>query len=153
MITKFDVSPFDGLLPIRLGMSAAEMAAVLGVSPGRPLKTAFGFELNFILPGSQLVKATISDDKAVEITISPGPIPVLFESVKLLESGMEREALAVLLQKQADPRESYGTLIFDRLGIAVGGLHDEDIENKSLSVFARGHWRNIADLPFADLRV
>ena len=69
------------------------------------------------------------------------------------EAGMEREALAVLLQKQADPRESYGTLIFDRLGIAVGGLHDEDIENKSLSVFARGHWRNIADLPFADLRV
>ncbi len=68
-----------------------------------------------------------------------------------MRGGQEAQALGALRAAQNDPREYEGTLIFDKLGFAVSGLHTEDVENKAVSAFVVNHWGDVTRLPFANL--
>jgi hypothetical protein len=146
VIKTLKVVPYVGLLPIRLGMNLPEVSESLGLAPQRKTFIKGGERWTFVVNETpQFVFVNFRSERAVEIEVTPGPIPVLLEAVDLLKIGEEEAAWKALLGAQNDPREAgYGTLVFDRLGIATS-FPDED--GRSLVVFAEGVWGNLSDLP------
>jgi hypothetical protein len=143
------VMPWEGILPVRLGMSPQEVAAALGVAPQRKTYIKCGEKWAFMIGPTQTVFVGFRDAKAVEIEVSPGSVPVLFNGVDLFTPNGEQEAWHALLSAQGDPRTSgYGTVIFDRLGIATG-YPEEEPGDRSLVVFSQVVWEDVSRLPFA----
>lgn len=152
-ITELNVVPFKGMLPFAFGMTEQEVVNIVGSSPCLSTFETRGSTRHFLIHAhpDQPLSAHFIRGKVVELTASPGPVPVRFCDVALLHSGAEYESLRALLSAQSDPREISGVLIFDKLGIAATGFHDANVENKSVSVFVEGHWRDVTRLPFAQL--
>ncbi len=153
MIAELNVVPFQGLLPIRLGMTDTEVIAVSGVSWPISGYSPHGDRCGFFVVPGQWLEVVFIEGRASEITVSPGPLPVRLRGVDLLRAGNERAALRILLTAQPDPRLSYGVLVFHELGIAASGLHEEDVPNKAISVFTENYWGDVSRLPPADLSV
>ena len=149
-IKSLTVSPREGILPVLLGMNLQEVTAALNIIPKGKSYIKGGERWDFSLNPTQSIFVAFRDGKAVEIEVSPGSVPVLFNGVDLLKPGGEQEAWDALLNAQPDPRSSgYGTVIFDRLGIATGYYLEEELGDRSLVIFAEGVWRDVSQLPFA----
>ncbi|MEW6156447.1 MAG: hypothetical protein AB1813_03385 [Verrucomicrobiota bacterium] len=149
-IKSLTVSPRKGIMPVLLGMTLQEVTAALNVTPQGKCYINGGERWNFSLNPTQSVFVSFRDAKAVEIEASPGPVPVLFNGVELFKPGGEQEAWNALLNAQPDPRSAgYGTVIFDRLGIAAGYYLEEELGDRSLVIFAEGVWPDVSQLPFA----
>lgn len=128
-----------GVNSLKFGMRRAEIYNEIG-SPERTRKSRFSNEITefWCENGLQL---TFSDDEyLLEIGLYPNLPLVELGGIRLFEEpGVD--VMKKLRDLDRSPIEKVGVTIFLNIGIALTGFLNEDDDQKSVSVFARGRWK------------
>jgi hypothetical protein len=132
----FDLIPYVGSLPIRFGMTPAEVREALG-EPDSVTSNRKGERDE--RRGETNVRYGSNNQNVVELAFGPH-VPVLYKGVSLFE---DPRALATLARDDPAPVEVLGFLLFLGLGIALTGVHDRDPNQLAISVFERGRWDHL----------
>jgi hypothetical protein len=130
------VKPYDSIGSIRLGMSTNELVALLG-QPKKIIKN-HRQELDYQYVGYS-IRVSPDEEKVVEVGVRP-EISVELMGIKIFE---DPNALEKLVEKDGQPYEFVGFLIFTNLGITVSGFHDKDESQKAITVFQKGRWDHL----------
>lgn len=130
---KFTIEPFVGPLPLRFGMSAEEVRAILG-----PPVIAFPDHFGNPTENRENVNVGYSaaDGALVEVVFTPGTT-LLYQGQNLF---LIPDPIGLLRQADSNPQLWVGDLIFLKLGLGMSGFHDHDESQKAISLVRRGHW-------------
>lgn len=128
----FVLSPHVGAIPIRFGMSQAEVASVVG-TPERVKQTRLGEQEE--QRAGVLVRYSKTGDGVVEITFLPTET-LLFNGLNLFQV----DPIQALLLSDPAAFEWVGFIVFLSLGVAVTGYHDNDPSQRAITVSKRGRW-------------
>lgn len=129
----------DGLRPALLGMTRAEVDAVLGDHPradGVGLKGEEAFRYH-----SDHVRVVLRQDRAVEIALVP-PVQVSFRGRSFFEDG---EVWRDLVELAGDAQEVLGFIVLRDLGLTLTGFHDGDRAQLAVTAFETGRWDALSD--------
>lgn len=126
--------PYTGALPLRFGMTRADVQVVMGTSPHPRLSRATRDHYDCVGVNYD------GDGLAAEFCLFPERMRVVFNGVVLLGDGCVPNPVPSLLVHDPEPVESLGFLIFPRLGVNVTGFHDGDESQLAFNVFRRGFW-------------
>lgn len=132
-MTKFEVAPFIGPLPLRFGMSPGDVASILG--PPKASSIDFLGDREEERDGLNLGYAR-GTDQLQEVVFSPGTT-LVFQGMELLTSP---DPIAWLRRFDPKPQLWVGLVVFPALGIRVSGYHDDDDSQKAIGVARRGSW-------------
>lgn len=125
------IEPYEAVGPLRFGMSQDEVVAAMG-NPQRVTKNRSG---NAVLWFGE-VNAIMEGDHLAEVGLGP-QAPV---SVCDVHPFTDPDALNKLCKLDGDPREVLGSIVLRRIGVTLGGFHDQDESQKGITVFSRGRW-------------
>jgi hypothetical protein len=129
---KFVLDPFVGALPLRFGMTATEVRALMPSGPWSRGATRDDFrELGVNYDPHGL---------AAEFCLVPGKVELTFGDDVLLGPGAVPDLVAVLRVHDPAPLEYLGFLVFPKLGVNITGFHDGDRSQLAFNVFRRGFW-------------
>lgn len=129
MILNFE--PYEAIGPLRFGMTQDEVVAAMG-SPQRITKNHLGTpelwynDLNAIMENNRLVE------------VGFGPNAPL--SICGIRPFVDQGAFVELCKLDGNPHEVLGSIVLKRLGISLGGFHDNDESQKGITAFERGRW-------------
>lgn len=137
---NFPIYPYKGVGNLKFGMQRTGIHAMLG-TPARQKKSRFSDEITDFWNGNglQLVFSN-PEGELVEICLYPNLENVTLEGAKILsESG--KSVYDSLCKLDGTPRQTVGVTVLLNLGIAITGFLNDDPDDKSVTVFARGRWR------------
>ena|SRR6478752_6933048 len=139
-MTVFDIRPYDGSGPLRLGMSPSEVHAAIGEQPRNTLFNDKG-ERDEDYP---VLSACYSagEDKLVEFAHTSA-VDVRFQGVSLFTTP---NAVDLLVAADGAPLEGLGFVVFPNLGIALADFDSDRESDRVVQVFERGRWESIAHL-------
>ncbi len=121
-----------GIGDIRLGMSEADLVALLGP----PKLKRKNFLRQDELMYDFLIVALSPDSHVAEISATRNA-EVTYNGRKLfVDPTLWRE----LIMQEPSPREYAGTIVLPSLQLSLSGFHDHDPSQLSATVFAKGHW-------------
>ena len=139
MIPNFVVTPYVGVGPIRLGMTGAQLHALLG-PPNSSRRSRFGpkliehwrqEDLTVVLSGPQ--------GGAAEISFGSHQAGAEVHNVPLF-SRSGPDTYRDLCRLDGAPREDVGMTVQFRLGITLDGFLATDQDQRVVTVFAAGTW-------------
>lgn len=129
----FEINPYVGPLPLRLGMTQDQVAEVLGqpqvVSKNRLGEPTHNFD--FCAVGYD--KDTLS---ANYFGFTPGG-SVAYKGVSLFNNP---NALRFMLEEDGEPIEFVGFILLLKLGVSLSGFHDNDQSQLAVNMFERGRF-------------
>jgi hypothetical protein len=137
-MNAFTIEPFVGALPIRFGMTPAEVEAELG-PPQEVLPNPFGHRGE--LRDTSSIGYSATDNRVVEIVFRPGA-RVSFDGHDIFS---DPEIIGFFRRYDPVPYLFVGFIIFPKLGIRLSGFHDGDETQKAVAVAAKGQWDEYAD--------
>jgi hypothetical protein len=142
---NFDIVPFIGVGPLRFGMTPVETHAIVG-APGdtsilrypdmtkRERRDAYssGMHLVFTEPSAAA--------RLVEFGFSDRCRRLRYKGVELFQVMPRLDVGPRLAADDPDVKETFGFLVFLKLGITLAGFHDGEESDLSVSVFEPGRW-------------
>jgi hypothetical protein len=134
----FHIEPYQGALPLALGMSEQQLRAILG-NPDRVFTNRRG-ELEYQYRDCS-VRFEPSTGGAVEVGFLPSA-GVWLGDINVFE---DDRALEKLSSADGSPFECFGFIILLELGMSLTGFHDDDESQKAVTVFTRGRWDHLRD--------
>jgi hypothetical protein len=133
------IMSYVGVGPLKFGMTRDEVHQILG-EPLSADKSWCSEELTeyWSENGLQLTYSE-TDERLLEISLYPNLPNVQLNGLKLFEVP-GAYAFKVLHDWDDAPLTIAGASIFLKLGLAAGGFLDDDDNDKSVTVFAKGRW-------------
>lgn len=133
------ITSYVGVGPLKFGMTKGEVHKILG-EPLSVEKSLFSEETKEFWSENGL-QLTFSEtgESLLEISLSPNLPDVQLNGLKLFEVP-GAHAFKVLHEWDNAPLSIAGANIFLKLGLAAGGFLEEDDNDKSVTVFAKGRW-------------
>jgi hypothetical protein len=132
---QFDIEPYVGALPIRFGMTRAEVRALLG----EPMSSHPNWDGTGSCDFFEDATFNVGYDRAVvvdHVGLTPRMAPVFLNGHRLW-TAEQPDPNPLLLSLDSNPVEYVGFLCFPRLGITTSGFHDDDPNQCALTVFPR----------------
>jgi hypothetical protein len=130
---EFEIIPLVGLGKLRFGMTPEDVASIAG----KPSIVDEGYLGDRVETRYDTGVSVVSYDKVSNTVIHFGfgpKIDASFKGERIFQM-QESEALFLLAQEDNSPYESVGFIFFLKLGMAVNGFHDGDIDNKAISMY------------------
>lgn len=132
-MVSFTIEPYIGAIPLRFGMSPADVKVILG-PPDELIPHPLGsrselrkyLSLGYDSTGSSLI----------EVVFSPG-CNVSYRGQDLF---LTTDLIAFLQQFDPNPKSWVGFVIFLDLGISLSGFHDGDESQKAIAIVKKGYW-------------
>ena len=132
----FDIQPYVGALPIRFGMTRAEVHALLGApddsSPPTRWSGICDWWEEYCLNLGYDEKETVA-----HFGFSPGNYGLLLCGSPLWSASEHPDPNPSLLRLDPNPIETLGFLMFDQLGVSTCGFHDDDRAQRGLTLYPR----------------
>ena len=140
MFTNFRVFPYVGVGPIYFGMNRDQLHAILGI-PDSSKNSRFGPKvIDYWHSNDITIMFSAVDGTALEIGFGYAQMTAEVEGIKLFErSGPEVYRDLCLLDGY--PREDVGFTVLFKFGITLDGFLISDQEQRVVTVFSRGVWR------------
>jgi hypothetical protein len=137
----FVIEPGIGVRPILFGMTPNDVRNALGRAPewtdtipieDRKMRECY----------PEFIGVDYDDnDQVYSVSFTPvGDVELQFASVNLFDDEVGINPIAVFLKADPSPCESHGFIIFDKLGIAVTGYHDNNESQRAITVYKTGTW-------------
>jgi hypothetical protein len=136
---SFDIHPFVGALPIQFGFLRAKVHALLGI-PESTQPVWDGSGITDFWNDSRINVGYTNEDLVDHVGFCPGGAEVRLQGTVLWSLTQQPNPNPELLRRDPDPFESVGILVFPRLGVTTTGYHDEDENQRALTVFPQGAW-------------
>jgi hypothetical protein len=137
-ISKFNIVPGVGALPIRFGMARSEVHTLLG-PPERSGKAA-GATRDYWFRMS--VNIGYNKDGFVNhIGFAPGKFELSFRDAKLWTTSKQPDPNVLFLSLDPAPMDCLGFLVFDQLCLTTTGYHDNDDSQHAITVYPPGTWK------------
>lgn len=131
-------NPYVGVGPIRFGMTPLEVEKALG----KPDSTSIsGRGETEEVRGEITVRYDSESNDVVEVSFGPDS-GLKFQNEYLYSSS---DLTKYLTSKDSQPVECFGYLLYLNLGIAATGFHDNDEDQRAISVFKKGRWDSMKD--------
>lgn len=139
MAFAFDIVPFVGALPVRFGMSRAEVHRLLGPpDASHPIWDGEGTTDSWIDPRFNI---GYDGGQAVNhVGFCPGGCDLALCGVPLWSQIEQPDPNSALLRLDPTPLEMVGILFYPALGISSAGYHDGDESQLSLTTSPAGTW-------------
>ncbi len=139
MSDSFDIKPYWGAGPLRLGMSRKQVEAVLG-PPDKTRSTTFFNETIEFRCESALQTVYSAEGALVEISFGRAVEGVTINDLDVFKTP-GREVIERLVKADGRPLEIVGIIVFLNLGISMTGfLQDDEPGQKAIGVFAKGRF-------------
>ena len=132
--TLFKIESYIGALPVRFGMQADEVLAILG----EPEKKSTNFRKETTYDYDWVNVGFDKSNSAAHVGFVPGA-NVEYDGLPLFS----QDAFHQLLRLDADAKEVLGFIVLLNLGIAFTGFHDNDNSQKAVSVFVKGAYDDL----------
>jgi hypothetical protein len=126
---RFEIVPYEGPIPLRLGASESEVVELLG----EPRRKSSNFRGDRIFDYEHMNVGFGKDGNVIHVGFLPGA-EVVFQGLDLFE----RSAFIKVMKLDGSPMEVVGLVVLLNLGIAFSGFHDSDAGQQSVTVFVRG---------------
>ncbi len=143
-MTQFQFEPYVGTLPIRFGMTPAQVEQIVG--PPAQVGQNFLGERDEQRGGVN-VRYSKTATSVVEVSLLPA-MQLLLDSRDLFR---ERDPIQTILQYDPNPFEWVGFIIFLEIGLAITGYHDDDASQRAITAFCKGRWDPYRD-QFSEFR-
>lgn len=140
MRMTFEIQSFEGALPLRFGMSPADVSGILG-SPTTAAPTWDGllcYNYNYRNPPQLDVNIGFGGDGQTANHFGFGRHASVY--FRGLDFFGDRSAWRSLLDQSSDYHECLGFLVFCDLGIALTGFHDDYEDDLGVTAFPRDEW-------------
>jgi hypothetical protein len=137
----FVIEPGVGPRPILFEMAPSDVRNVLGLEPEWVDTTPIE-ERKMREEYPEFIGVDYdNNDQVYSVSFSPlGKIELRFGSVNLFDDGAGINPITVFLKADPSPYESYGFIIFDKIGVAVTGYHNNDRSQRAITVYKEGTW-------------
>jgi len=145
MNIAFNIEPFVGAHPIRFGMSRAEVHQLLG-EPESSQAVWGGSGTTDFWNESRISVGYDTDGIVNHVGFVPGGCELQLLNAPLWSLDMQPDPNPELMRRDMTPVESVGILYFRDLGISTTGYHDDDENQRALSVMPHGAW-DVVDSP------
>jgi hypothetical protein len=134
------IATFEGMGPIRFGMTPDEVAVALGP----PDRSRRGFRLGSFSEHRDIRAPIVRyrDNKVREIEAFYDLGLVKFRGISLFQTD-GKQVLRQLEALNGGAIISVGTVLFDRLGLTTGRLDESARTGHSVTAFSPGTWDNI----------
>jgi len=131
-------TPYVGAGPILFDMKPTDVEVVVG----KPNSTSISGrgELEEYR-GDITVRYDSETNGVVEISFGPDG-GLTLDDQDLYNSG---DVTKFLLSKDSSPVDCFGFLLFLDIGLAATGFHDDDEDQRAISIFRRGRWDSMKD--------
>ena len=127
----FKIKPYVSVGGVAFGGAESECLGKLGF----PLATDVNREgLVELVYGHVIVRLDPIERRVVEFTL----LPHCESTIEGIEITWDTEFLARACKNDGKPREVYGFVVLCNLGIAITGIHDDDVSQMAITVFNRG---------------
>lgn len=92
-------------------------------------------------------------DRVYSLVFAPGTVVLRFNGVELIGPRAVPNPLLVLYAADSSPFEDVGFVVFDKIGVAATGYHDEQEDQRAITLMRTGTWttENRRALTLADL--
>lgn len=133
----WEIISFEGMGPIRFGMSPDEVAALVGP----PDRSRRGLRLGAFheIRGARAPIVRYNQSRVREIEAFYDLGHVTFNGISVFETAGD-EVLRQLEALNGGARVSLGIILFDRLGMTLGRLDEQVRTEHSVTAFATGTW-------------
>jgi hypothetical protein len=138
-MSSFDIWPYVGALPLAFGIPRVEVHALLG----RPEFTSPPTEWRSLCDsweGATIQVGYDTESKLNHVGFGPGTFSLLLQGSEFWSASEHADPNPFLLRFDPDPLEILGFLIFDRIGVTTTGYHDDDDNDRAITVYPRGAW-------------
>src|SRR6266446_4226693 len=133
-----ELLPAEGMSMIKLGMSPSALEAAVGL-PKLQRKNRRG-EIVYVYDDYSV---TFGADTGLVVEI--GILPTLDLRYRGKGIFRDQEAWKELVKEDGAPREYVGFLVLLSCGVTLTGFHDDDPDQKAITVFAQGRWDHLKD--------
>ena len=133
---RFQIVPYIGASPLMFGMSRAAVHLQLGgpkVAGENSDSWGEKLEINVGYDRENLVN---------HIGFSPGDVALHFGDAIIWKPNIDSDPIPTLLAVDGNPLERLGFLVFNKIGIATTGYHDDDPSQHAVSLFPKGAWES-----------
>lgn len=135
----WEIEPFEGVGPIRFGMTPSQVEAVLGPAE-RKRRGERGTEYR----GYRAPVINYNNGGVSEIECWYDLPGVALGDIRIFEQdGVE--VMRELERRNGGALESVGIVLFENLGLSCGRLDQSGREDNSITAFARGLWAERTD--------
>ena len=125
------VEPYKGVGPLRFGMNQEEVVSTFG-TPEQKTQNHVG---NTVLWYQEL-NATFENGALVEVGLRPNK-EVLVLGVRPF---YDPEGFSRLCELDGMAQEVLGFIVLEKLGIAMTGFHDGNVDQRAITAFAFRRW-------------
>lgn len=125
---RFEIEPYEGAIPIRFGMSEADVLRLLG-NP-EDIGTNYSGSRHYVY-GPVTIGFAKEDGKVVHVAFSPG-VEVVFRGINVFEPA----AFEQICKLDGKPVEYHGSIMLLELGIDFYGFTGDE-EGEVVSLFTR----------------
>lgn len=131
--SDWNLEPYSGVGPLRLGMTQSEVGAVLGAPVSQSVDDG-EIEARYL---DRNVLCIFNEGRLAEIGLTPSKVvnPVIGDLQPFHDEA--EQFLRALDKLHAPIVEGFGMLFVDDLGITLTGIHDGDRPQTAMTVFTR----------------
>ena len=79
-------------------------------------------------------------DRVYSLVFAPGTVVLRFNGVELIGPRAVPNPLLVLYTADPSPFEDVGFVVFDKIGVAATGYHDEQEDQRAITLMQTGTW-------------
>jgi hypothetical protein len=134
----FEIIPFVGVGELRFGMTPTEIADILGVPLSKDVgRNYYEERVEYRSCADVVVSYDKNSNTAAEFGFGQTIRELSYMKQKIFLMP-ELDALRLLIDRDSNPYESVGFVIFPNLGISMTGFHDNDPDEKAVSVSEKG---------------
>jgi hypothetical protein len=131
---SLDIRPFEGVLPIRFGLSRPRVVEILGAPDSSDEQVdSWGRTLDVNIGYDELGAVN-------QLGLGPGEYELTIGGQLFWTPHRHPDPNPTFLALDPEPLERVGFLVFTKLGIATTGYHDDDPGQYAISVYPRGAW-------------
>ena len=139
---SFDITPYVGAMPLRFGMTAEAVHALLGTPQNiSAIWDKSGFSHSWADPNLSI--GFSNENSLNHVGLMPRGYSVALNGTCIWTGDSCLDPNPILLKFDANPRECYGFLVYLEIGITTTGFHDDDPSQHALCVFARGAYDDL----------
>ncbi len=135
----FEIIPGEGLGPLRFGMGPIEIERILGNKEDQSEYDDV-VELYF----SNYMNLSFRNDKLFQIGATRRSSGIAYKGMDIFSA----DPMAVLRALEMDAGgafESYGFIVFPKMGLSLTGFHDDDLDNKAMALSVLEEWQSSSD--------
>jgi len=141
MTSKFDIKPYIGVGDLRFGMDRAKVEQLIGTA-SRQKKGFSGETTEYRRDNGLLTTYDSGTNELVEIGFSRNILELQYEDVEIFVEP-PKDVFKKLASLDGNPYENVGFIVLLKLGITLTGFHDDDINQRAVTVFTRGRWDDL----------